>query len=127
MNSLRQRVQREDLIGSYLAEIGLGAGSLALRLLKPSARAGLSTKADVVISGIAILRTENQCYQLESSSTSVTALVPLLNADVTDVHFERNESVRIYFGANLAVEICRDAAGFESASIRVPGRDVLVI
>lgn len=119
-------VSREDLVGRYVAEIGLGAGTVSLRLAGLG-RPGTASTALVVISASAVLHMTNQDHELAPTPASVTALAPLLNEDVTDAQIDADSRVCIYFGADRFIEICRDANGLESASINVPGRDGLVI
>ena len=122
----QKSVDRVDFVGRYLAEIGLGAGTISLRLANLG-RPGATSMVLVVISAPVVLHVGGTRSELAPTPESVSALSPLLNEDITDVQLDGNSRIHIEFGPGRFIEICSDPNGLETASVSVPGKEGLVI
>lgn len=114
--------EKTDFVGTYLAEICLGVGTVALKFGKTSRSAcdaitslALHGKYSCIVSGV-----EHSCRASEPMSAIV--LTVFLNSDVTDLSFDDRFAVKICFGETGAIYVYQDASEFESFAISIPGK-----
>lgn len=127
MTILRSSIDRTDFIGRYLAEVGFGVGTISLRLAS-SGQPGASSMAVIVISGqLSVTINGSNCIGDAPAPELAVVISKLLNESITEVNVDEMSCVCIVFGADRCMKICPDPNGFESATISIPGKDVLVV
>ena len=127
MQNQKLSIDRADFVGRYLSEIGLGIGSVSLRLVNLGGP-GATSIVTVVISGQFLLGVNGKNYLGVAPAPELAiVLSSLLNESISDVGVDEMSQVRIAFGPDRFLEIHPDTNGFESATINIPGKDIFVI
>lgn len=127
MTVTQNSIDHTDFVGRYLAEIGLGVGTISLRLAT-SGGPGASSAVVVVISGEFSLTIDGHDYSGRAPAPELAmAVSTLLNESITEVTIDERSRARFTFGPNRFIEIHPDPSGFESATINIPGKNTFVI
>lgn len=126
MFKLPSDFEKNDFVGKFLAEIGLGIGTISLNFRKAS-QLGPDSESFVTLHAdfsCCVVGAEQSCLASEPVTASV--LTAFLNADVTDFTVDDRFAFRICFGQLGEVRGPQHPDGFESFAILIPGKAEIV-
>lgn len=114
--------ERSDFVGKYLAEIGVGIGTVSLNFRKLGL-SGLDAISCVTMHGDFSCCIEGvEHWGRASDPGTATELTIFLNLDVTDFMADDCFAFRIRFGQAGEIRVPQDSEEFESFEILIPGK-----
>lgn len=126
MFTLPNDFDHDDFVGGFLTEIGVGIGNISLKFGRIGPP-GLPPSTAVIIHGnFCCVRGEFRCSGRAAAPETAVGLMAFLNADVSAIECDEQYALRIQFGNMGYICVPQDQDDFETFTIAVPGKMMII-